>query len=137
MGRKYLGKHNGKTREPYEKALLCYEPKNHKETLRLDRQVTDYLGEIGYQMLATFSEDAWDNHMYRAFHVAGTTIGVSSKFKNRQPSARLPKDSINALMSRKPYVQLQCCSNQGLDDVVKKIKDKFPVFIQEYKNPRP
>ena len=111
---KYKGKHNGETRGFYRKALLYYEPKTHKRTYDLDNELAGLLLQLGYGAGCTI------NHQFNlgAYHVAGTTIGVSALI-SREP---------NVTKGPKHYIQLRLVSNDDLGDVIRKITDRFPFF---------
>ena len=132
MGRKYLGKYKGQTRGPYEEALLFHKAKDDGSVVELESEVISYLSDTGYCVNIPSGYAFNDNHDLRTYHVAGATISMDTMklFEIRHRKFLTPEEIEKQEERAKltPYIQLHLVSNQGIDDVVQKIKDKFPFF---------
>jgi hypothetical protein len=138
---KYRGSHQGKTRGYYEKALLFAETKNEKQAFTLDEKVSSFLFRLGYPTDENtyFLCNENDHHMLNTYHIAGATVTLSGTKKYRPVDTYcLTPEEIKIAeqerASKKPYVQIYMVSNQGLSDIIAKIKDEYPIFKERPTN---
>ncbi|MEW6380473.1 MAG: hypothetical protein AB1611_12825 [bacterium] len=132
---KYRGQHNGVTRGKYEKALLYYEPANEDETRALERKIRVDLGKLGESVLGCCDDPHREHYNWGFYHLAGATVGISVLYKPMKDwfePYMLPYTGPNH------YVQLKLVSNDGLEDVIRKITDKYPMLQpRDIENERP
>jgi hypothetical protein len=130
---KYRGKHNGITRGHYEKALLYAEINSEKQAKELDDKVSYLFLGLGYRSdpNSYFVDNAHD--MLSTYHVAGATITLSTtkNFKPVDTYCMTPEEieiAEQKRVSKKPFSQIYMVSNQGLSDIITKIKKEYPIF---------
>ncbi len=127
MTKKYRGKHEGRTRGPYEKKELLYEAQSGQEGDELTVELNDFLTTKGYGVGWPAVEKTWEKEFYtNVYHVAGATIVINystlgdkryQEVKNR-PGGGQSQHELGIFLT----------SNDSLDDVLQIILDKFPMF---------
>ena len=132
---KYRGKHNGITRGHYEKALLYAELNTEKQAKELYDKVSDLFYRLGYRTDPNtyFISNENDHDMLSTYHVAGATITLSGtkNFKPVDTYCMTPEEieiAEQERASKKPFSQIFMVSNQGLSDIITKIRDEYPIF---------
>ena len=118
MSAKYRGKHNGLTRGSYVRKAFIYTPKELSRISESEKQLRDFLGGIAYCVGTSQVDNDEYSYEFRAYHMAGATIGVSIMDFYKHPDSGHPFY----------YVQLYFVSNDGLEDVIKKVTETFPDF---------
>lgn len=124
---KYRGiNKEGKTRGKYETVLLVYEPKTDEEMQKLYSKLIDYLYTRG-QCIYRGPDRNNVKRAWSCYHIAGASITMSSMFKDTY--TKRTREIWHDIPYR--YIQLTIVSNDGLEDVIKRIQDNFPVLYRQ------
>ena len=121
---KYRGKHNGQTRGKYQYKKLEYNDfPNSNEHRELTLEIQGYLATLGAKITESY-RDANNTVFYNAcYHIGGASVGLESLWNYDCDSQK--------------HVRVVMVTNSGLDDIVEKITDEFPVFKeQKYRDAR-
>lgn len=122
---KYRGKHNSQTRSQYIQRAFWYTLLNSDAAYDLRDQLHSFLCNRGHCVIATHScNDEYSQLNYYAYHLAGATIGMTAKSCKTAYYKELQAHGFGTVPQN--YVHLKLISNDGLDDIIQKITDKFP-----------
>ena len=126
---KFKGKHEGKIRGRYICKAFKVEHENKADNKNFSDDLNIFLERRGYQLrysesksADTFSSKIKRSYINTFYHVAGASVAVSQGDWDKTYYRQLGhKDSPH-------QTQMKLVSNDGLDEIVEKILDKFPSF---------
>ena len=124
---KFRGKHEGKERGEYTCRSFRSEHENEDDNSSFALGVNEFLGQLGYQVGydGSSGDDDEIGSTTFCYHIAGASIGVAQEdWNERYLQEDHNMDSIN-------YTDIDLVSNDGLDEMVEKILDKFPSFKEK------
>ena len=135
---KYRGKHNGNPRGHYRQKTLTYFPKDIKELNKQSSAVSHYLQKQGIQGVESgyraphgdwqeLEKAGYESAMviedHVSYHLGGATLDFYARGFNRPGRYAGRKVAVHTAR-----MQIHIVSNESLDDVVERIRNKFSFF---------
>lgn len=121
---KYRGKHEEKLRGKYTCKSFVSVQENRRDNQDLGHAVGDFIEQRGYivQLGIWMPVINGDETCSRgSYHIGGASVGV---LRRDLEMSWLPE----RYKGPRHYTRINLVSNDGLDDIIKKILDEFPSF---------
>ena len=115
MAAKYRGKHEGKTRGKYVKAMLRHTFKENRDWFQACRNIGAHLSEMGVHITRCERKNNTYDEYVEVIHLAGASVGLEGLSYHENRGDGFPQHRID----------MKIVSNDSIDDVVEKIESRL------------